>query len=594
MKLSVVFASLLTTLLLPHPVSAQADAWPPEAVMPAPIMQELALAESRFIPSTRRYNLVWADQLRPYLFTPAEIRFAARHYVGSQKLWTDQARQFRAYDPNFLMLIYHLAVGLNPRQNDDCPDPKTLSGDGHIGVVAPEGYVSEWENNFLPWLQSEGITPGSARYEAMFQHYDIVDPAHRVWHLDPYWVMNLENADWRRYLSATCENWMAGNESEGCFFDVAVETNAFFYNPRRQNPAPGDFDWWADPHRPAQNTGVFDGRRAFADWMNFQYRAYFQAIYRDFHSSQPQRLVIPNVDQMVTSVYDPVWLSGDSSGETVDGVMMEGFGNYRGYDMYLTLERCVRHITGRGKILIAQFSDHSPEELYRRTAMYMLVKNENSYINAVAEDIRWYPEYEIDLGDQLPVPADLEQMRVDGSGAASLWRRDFTGGMVLINTSDHAFTYLPPPGWNWTWIRTSGGGTVADNGTPAAQILSYEPVSGAVTVPASGGVILRGREPTALSSLPSSTCAVDVYPLPATDELRVIARVPDGTTYSIQLRDLLGRVLLRREVISRSCAALDHSEERLPLSGIAPGCYLLSVLIEGTFPVTRRVVVRSR
>jgi len=591
-----VLLPVVLILLLPLSLEAQSGVWPPEAITPAPIMQTLSLADARIVPSTRRWNLVWADQLRPYLFSPAQISFAARHYIGSQKLWADQAGQFRAHDPNFLMLIYHLAAGLNPARNDDCPDPKTLTGDGHIGVVAPEGYVSEWENNFLPWLQSEGIAPGSARFEEMFQHYDVTDAAHRVWHLDPYWLMNLDNADWRRYVSETCENWMEGNENEGCFFDVAVETNAFFYNPRKQNPRPGNFDWWADPHHPAQNAGVFADRRAFADWMNTQYREYFQAIYRDFHSSRPQRLVIPNVDQMVTSVYDPVWLDGDAGGETVDGVMIEGFGNYYDNDMYLTLERCVRHVTGRGKILIAQFHDDTPVELYRRTAMYMLVKNENSYINVVAADMRWYPEYEIDLGDQLPLPATLEQLRINGSGTAGLWRRDYTRGMVLVNTSNAAVPYMLPAGRDWELVRTSVGGSVAENGAPATQSLTYEPVSWNISIPSNGGVMLRAREPTAISSMSPVEMMVDLYPQPASDELCVTVGTIAGRTCSVQLSDLLGRVQ-RRRVLTESSTATDSpvlQQLRLPLHGLPAGCYLLSVIQDGQMPVLRNVIVRPR
>lgn len=540
--------SIIALTIIATPLLAQQ--WPPESVTPAPIMQHLRLPAERSIPSTERWNLVWADQLRPYLLTEGKIDFAARHYVGSQKLFAAQAAQFRDVNPDFLVLTYHLAAGLNPGRNDDCPDPKTLDGDGHIGVVAPEGYVSEWTTHFLPWLLAEGIPVGSARFEDMFQHYDSVASSTRVWHLDPYWLMNLDNTDWRRYCGDICLDWMQGNENEGCFFDVAVETNAFFYNPRMQNPPPGDFDWWSAPHHPTQYAGTFSDRRAFADWMNAQYRGYFQELYRRFHEGSTDRLVIPNVDQMVTSVYDPVWLDGGTGGEAVDGVMMEGFGNYRGYDMYLTLERCVRHVTGRGKILLAQFSQHDAAERYRRAAMYMLVKNANSFINAVAEDVRWYPEYEIDLGAQSRLPATLDSLRAAGSGPQSLWRRDYAHGMVLVNTGDAAVSYPLPGGRTWAIVRTDGGGEVADDGTPPPLSITTLPAGQTVQIEPSEGLILAASAPTGVQEPDASqrtypaAPAVDIYPQPAHDVLHLRITDPPDATGTIVLTTLLGRSIL--------------------------------------------------
>src|SRR5204862_2733180 len=138
---------------------------------------------------------------------------------------------------------------------------------------------------------------------------------------------------------------------------------------------------------------------------NARYSGYYQPLYSRFHSALVDYLVMPNVDQMVTGWYDPTWLDG-SGGETIDGAMMESFGNYTGPDMYLTLERGLRHITGRGKILIAQYYTNTLAERYRRTGMYMLIKNENSFINLTDGNVDWFPEYEIDLGDQSVVPAD--------------------------------------------------------------------------------------------------------------------------------------------------------------------------------------------
>jgi hypothetical protein len=587
---------ILLTLAALSAADAQITRWPPEPSGAAPIMADLELAEHRFLPSTARWNLVWADQLRPYLLTPAKIVFAATHFMGSQKLWKDQSAEFRQHDDNFLMLTYHLAVGLNPARNDDCPDPKSLTGDGRIGVVAPEGYVSEWETHWLPWLQNAGIPTGEARFEDMFQHYDAVSLSNRVWHQDPYWLMNMDNADWRSYVAEVCLAWMTGNENEGCFFDVAVETSAWLYNPKAQNPAPGNFDWWAAPHRPSQRSVFFADRRELAAWTNAQYLGYFQSVYRRFHAASPQYLVIPNVDQMVTSVYDPTWLDGDAAGESVDGVMMEGFGNYRGYDMWLTLDRCVRHVTGRGKILIAQFSDHSAEERYRRTAMYMLVKNANCYINAVAEDVRWYPEYEIDLGTQSAPPQTLEELRVAGSGDAGLWRRDYEGGMVLVNTSNAEIAYALPAERNWSVVRTSGGGIVGEDGIPQPQAIAYDPAPASVRVPASDGLILRSEIPTSVTGSVVRDFSIDVWPQPAAQTLHVSISGVSSRPLRLWLTDVLGRSIVMESPASglqegSKPAPASTATLSIPVAGLRTGFYMLSVRFSDGQLLQRRVLV---
>src|SRR5262249_44660279 len=149
------------------------------------------------------------------------------------------------------------------------------------------------------------------------------DSLHRVWHQDPYWLMNIENSDWTQYIGDETLDWMRGNQDEGCFFDVAVETNSSLYNPKKSDPPPHDFNWWQSPHGPSGYVGTIADYSNFDDWQNPRSLRYFQNIYRRFHTDSVDYLVLPNVDQMVTTVYDPTWLDGDASGETIDGAMME-------------------------------------------------------------------------------------------------------------------------------------------------------------------------------------------------------------------------------------------------------------------------------
>jgi hypothetical protein len=569
MKKNIFCCFLIVFCLLSNKSShAQIQTFPPEGYEPSPY--QLKLPGERFIPSTKRYNLVWADQLVPGWLTPNKVEFAAKNYIGTQKIWSNQVAEYRQYDPNFICTIYHLALGLNPQKNSDCPDPKSNSGDEYIGVVAPDGYVSEWDNYFLPWLSSNAIELNSTIYEDMFQHYDVFDNSHRVWHKDPYWLMDASDENWRQYLVETCNNWMEGNENEGCFFDVAVETNAFLYNPNIYNPEPTNFEWWLAPHKPYNSESAINNRNDFADWMNKMYLDYFQEIYRGFHRAVVDYLVIPNVDQMVTTVYNPTWMDGDDKGETIDGAMMEGFGNYTGYDMHLTLSRCIEHITGRGKIVIAQFYGAEQSERYRRTGMYMLVKNENSFINILNSDVDWFPEYEIDLGDQSKCPQSLEELRVSGNGWESLWKRDFENGMVLCNTSDAAVNYNLPEEQDWFIVRTSGGGQISDEGVIQAQSITYEEVVGEVSIGSSDCLILKSE---LKSSLVEREQSIQVYPNPFNDKINI--ELEAGSKVEINISNILGEIL-----ISKS-----YSKSKIikPIDGsyLTSGIYFLDIFRDG-------------
>src|SRR5438874_9080150 len=76
----------LVSILVFLPLIAQAQ-WPPEKAVPSPIMQSMHLPGGRFVPSTKRWNMVWADQLVPDNIKPARLKFAAEHFVATQEIW---------------------------------------------------------------------------------------------------------------------------------------------------------------------------------------------------------------------------------------------------------------------------------------------------------------------------------------------------------------------------------------------------------------------------------------------------------------------------------------------------------------------------
>ncbi|MCX6154630.1 MAG: putative glycoside hydrolase [Candidatus Kapabacteria bacterium] len=561
----------LLIILLYYTCFCQTHSWPPEPLTASTAFKNYKLLDSKIIPSSKRWNLVWADQIVPGWVSQRQFEFSANNYIGTQKIFTSQLKQFEVLNKNFLVLTYHLAAGLNPEKNDDCPNPKNLSGTGFIGVVAPKGYISEYNEYFRPWCDSNKITENSIPFESMFQHYDDQKKANRVWHSDPAWLMNLSDTNWRAYIAITCLDWMNGNRNQGVFFDVAVETNCSLYNPKATNPTPGNFDWWLSPHKPYAYSGELTTRLQFTDFMNKSYRQYFQFIYKSFHTSSIDYLIIPNVDQMITTVYDPLWLDGDSIGETIDGAMIESFGRATGQDMYLTLERTIRHITGRGKILIAQsYPDQSTNRI-RLIGMYMLVKNENSYINLLSGSApEWFPEYEIDLGNQTKLPVDLEVLRVKGTDWHSVWRRNYDNGMVLCNTSDQPIDYNPY-GEYWRYIKTSGGGQIDSAGNMKPQKIETITFAGKITIPPSDCIILiKDTTSSVNNNFNSDKPTIEANPNPAIDFINMFCN--NLNIHELKLFDVYGNEINLSNISDIQDV---RNQLRINISNLASGVYFI-------------------
>ena len=66
-------------------------------------------ASGRVFPDVFTRVGVLTDQL-PNAMTDAQVRFAATHFVGSQKLTPDTSGRLRAVNPDFIVLHYRLAM----------------------------------------------------------------------------------------------------------------------------------------------------------------------------------------------------------------------------------------------------------------------------------------------------------------------------------------------------------------------------------------------------------------------------------------------------------------------------------------------------
>src|SRR6185369_3614691 len=105
--MKIISAFLAAILFILGNATAQVQSWPPDGQQPSPYA--LLLPANRFVPSTQRYNLVWADQF--YGLPSGQIEFVAKNYIGTQKIFNYQAADYRAFNSNFLVLSYHLALG---------------------------------------------------------------------------------------------------------------------------------------------------------------------------------------------------------------------------------------------------------------------------------------------------------------------------------------------------------------------------------------------------------------------------------------------------------------------------------------------------
>jgi len=420
------------------------------------------------LPSTRRYVLIWKDQLADAVQTisQAQKAFIVTHYVGTQKVFKNQIDEYRTMNPNFMVLVYHLAYGLNGA------DQSSPVGN----ITGPNTFGQEDTDAFTPYVTSHSLTRENA-----YQHTVASGgtSGNRVSYPDPFWLMDVQSSEWTQYMGDTMTTWaqtFATTESTGFFFDVGFHP---WYN---YAPA----TWWSTLAGGTSHT-------ALATWWNPIAKAYFNALRAAFapNGSHARYLVIPNPDALVDE--EPEFLDG------TDGVFTENWQTITGGgDWPDSLRRICRYATSAGKVWIADVTatgtSLSMQEREYLIGSYLLAKNGTSYIMFGNSDITWYPEYELDLGGYVAEPpADLETLRVDGSGGASggLYERDYVAGVVYVNSSNAPRTVSVPKAMKRaTW---SGGGDVDAAGNLPTYSLAYttDVPAGPLMVPAYSAVILQ-------------------------------------------------------------------------------------------------------
>ena len=399
---------------------------------------------AREFPDTTDGIFVFNDQLTLSRLSEAQIRFAATHYVGTQKITRGEARRLREYNPNFLVLHYRLAQALGYR----VPDEDCRPTGGWITIVDGDEWVREWPGDDV--VQEE-----------WFYHWD----GSRVYGCDwGHYLMDIEDPSWREWWSTQVIQQLLANEDDGVFADsFHVPNYGFTWRPPLPVVDPESEAEWARREH------------AFTDYM----RARFAGRWK----------WIPNIGGLVTT-RDP------SDYSNVDGAMIEGFAApghgrwYPPFDWRLEMDRLLPLVRA-DKIILAQTYPEASDVQARlfMLSCYLLIKGRHTYVNLeLGGGPDWLPEYGIDLGPPAePVPETISQLL---HPEWQVYARRYAKGLVLVNPGDE--TREVDLGVAHYAVCPEGGGFVAEDGT-APGTLAFRPVERLTLGPHQGAVLLRER-----------------------------------------------------------------------------------------------------
>jgi PKD repeat protein len=401
-------------------------------------------------PDTTRGVHAFSDQL-PTTLSDAQVRFAASHFAGTQKMTRADADRLRAVNPAFLILHYRLGLGLGYRAADASCQP---TGDW-LRVIEGDDWVQEWPTADVP--------------ESYLYHWPESSTT-RVYNCDWGWyVTALDNPAFRNWWLAEVQRQLVANDDDGVFMD-SYSIPSFL---------------------------GFDHYRPVLPEVDAAFEAAWARRLADYLAWLRPRLggwVVPNVGMWVTSRE-----TTDYSG--ADGLMIEQFAMEADAsplalaDWQLQMSRALG-ATGRGQALIAQSYVSGGRERLFCLGSYLLVKGSASYLNLLAENApEWWPEYNTPIGAPLTGPVgSLAELDPDGDG---VYRRDFDNGFVLVNATSPfdgtGVTHTVAVGPGCRLLTFSGGGTVGGDGTTNAAVTST-PVAEVTLPPASAAVLLTEND----------------------------------------------------------------------------------------------------
>ncbi len=397
-----------------------------------------ANAQEKFgFPETTSRIAIIADQLPPNM-TESQIRFAATRYVGSQKLALDITSRLRKYNPDFVVLHYHLGIWQQQ------PAHKFIIDGRHWGN--DWDYVTQHEDWF--WHNERGERVRSR--------------------IDGKYLMNIMNKDFRNYWKKSIARQIIAGHYQAVFLDSS---------------SPALLQWEASHADPRL-------ARDAAAWRRFEELGGLTwcEAYAVFMSDLTQFLeflgyaTLPNIGGLFTT-----WDKTDYY-TTASGAFMEGaFDTRSAQDWKMAMERTLRLIHN-DKIVIFQSYLKSDADYRKRLyylSCYLLVKGRYSYLNYfVRSTLSWYPEWEINLGRPQKLYVGLRELEQE----SRLYRREYEKGEVFVNISGKRRKIrLKHPGY---LVLPRGGGPLNKAASNTGKIL-FERVSSFEMEPWSGAIVLR-------------------------------------------------------------------------------------------------------
>jgi len=404
----------------------------------------LAAQPKRQFPDTSQTIRVYVDQL-PGQLTRSQLRFAASHYVGTQKLLSQQIDLLRMQNPDFLMLHYRLGT----RQ----AEPRVI----HIHM---DRWTTDWDevDRHDDWFI---YTRGPARQRV----YQLVSGNREyIMDISGRYNGNTQNG-WKEYWVKTVIAEARACHADGVFADST-------HPPYAVPPELNDSPLGAPPY-----LGYISHLEEF-----------YEYVYKKLNEAGVY--FIPNIGHLITT-----WDTTEGYYKNVHGAMVEGFG-FRGntVDWRLQQNRTLK-LLHNGKIYIAQ-SGARAEDIQERLwylANFLLLKHDRSYVNifvrgpGLEDQLHWWPEYELQLGRSVrPLPKTIDECR-HGSG---VYYREFERGLVLVNPQPTAQTVRLAGEQPYQRVEPWGGGMVDSSGRPPRGGIHLHDCPREVQLPAWSGMIL--------------------------------------------------------------------------------------------------------
>jgi hypothetical protein len=394
-------------------------------------------ARGRSFPDTRARIAILTDQL-PGGMTDAQVRFAATHYVGTQKISLQLSQPLRAVNPAFLVLHYRLAMW------QSAP---------HVNYVV-DGL--RWSNDY----------PFVTQHESWFWHNP--DGRRVASNQDAKLLMNIADSDFRAYWRDSLIRQVKAGDYDGVFFDSA---------------SPALLQWEARTPLDRRLLGTGARFNRFPELAGRSWIAAWEDWIAELDAALAREGIplIPNVGTFATT-----W-DNTNYGLTA-GVFSEGFLD-PGLDTadWKAAAAQTLALAQRNKIVILQNYLPSSDDVARRKYLlggYLLVKGSRTYLEYFASSmLEWYPEWDLDLGAPLKQVATLDELAWSG-----VYRREFEKGIVLVNPGTRSAQV--DLGTTFRRVEPHGGGPVPASGMSSGA-LGLSPATSVVVPPKSAEILLR-------------------------------------------------------------------------------------------------------